>query len=365
MIAAGLLDPKALWYLTRGTGVVALILLTASVALGVLTTGRWSTPRWPRFALGGLHKHLTLLTVAFVVVHVLTTVLDGYAPVRIQDALVPFVSRYRPIWLGLGAVAFDLLLALILTSLLRVRIGPRLWRNVHWLAYACWPVALVHALGTGSDARSGFMLVAAVASIVSVVGSVLVRVWFARDGARPLRAVGAVAALVCPLLIGVWYQAGPARHGWAKRAGTPAALLAHRLLAPRTGSGTTSAVVSLPSASFASNLSGRIRQSNDSNGLLHVVITGKLTGGPGGAARIDLRGQPLEDGVTMTASAVSYVPRGTRTVYTGSVSTLAGREVVALVSTGSSRQLQLDFRLSIDARAGTVVGTVDGAPVTQ
>ena len=123
MIAAGLLDPKALWYLTRGTGVVALILLTASVALGVLTTGRWSTPRWPRFALGGLHKHLTLLTVAFVVVHVLTTVLDGYAPVRIQDALVPFVSRYRPIWLGLGAVAFDLLLALILTSLLRRRVA--------------------------------------------------------------------------------------------------------------------------------------------------------------------------------------------------------------------------------------------------
>ena len=106
-------NAKTFWYLTRGTGIVALLLLTASVALGVLTTSRWRTPRWPRFALSAVHRNLTLLTLVFIVVHVVTTVLDGYAPIRLVDAVVPFVSAYRPVWLGLGAVAFDLLLALV------------------------------------------------------------------------------------------------------------------------------------------------------------------------------------------------------------------------------------------------------------
>src|SRR6478672_494961 len=257
VITAGLLDPKALWYLTRGTGIVLLLLLTVSVALGVLTTARWRSPRWPRFALGGLHKHLTLLSVVLVVVHVLTTVADGYAPVRIKDAFVPFTSRYRPVWLGLGAMAFDLLLALVLTSLLRARIGHRLWRRVHWLAYACWPVALVHALGTGSDARAGFMLVAGLVAVTTVGGSVLARVWFVTDGAAPMRAAAATAALVVPLAIGIWFEAGPARHGWAKRAGTPAALLATRSRTVLAAVHTTP-TVSLPTTRFASTVRGRI-----------------------------------------------------------------------------------------------------------
>ena len=123
------------------------------LVLGVLGTTRWRSERWPRFLVAGLHRNLTLLAIAFVVVHVVTTVADGYAPIRLVDAVVPFVSAYRPIWLGLGAVAFDLLLALIVTSLLRARVGLRLWRAVHWLAYAAWPLALVHGLGTGSDSR--------------------------------------------------------------------------------------------------------------------------------------------------------------------------------------------------------------------
>ena len=106
--------------------------------------------------MAGLHRNLTLLALVFVAAHVVTTVADGFAPIGLLDAVVPFVSPYRPIWLGLGAVAFDLLLALVVTSLLRARIGYRSWRVVHWLAYAAWPVALVHALGTGSDARIGW-----------------------------------------------------------------------------------------------------------------------------------------------------------------------------------------------------------------
>jgi len=189
--------PSAYWYATRGTGVVALLLLTTGVLLGVLTSTRWSSPRWPRFVVSGLHRNLTLLALAFVVVHVVTTILDGYAPIGIRDAVVPFVSHYRPIWLGLGAVAFDLLLALIVTSLARGRIGLRSWKLVHWLAYASWPVALLHAFGTGSDARAGWFGLVALGSAAAVVLAVLWRVAAAREGPGAARVVGGLPPWRC------------------------------------------------------------------------------------------------------------------------------------------------------------------------
>ena len=140
----------------EGPGVVALLLLTAVLVLGIAATVRWQRPGWPRFLVADLHKHLTLLSIVFVAAHVVTTVADGFAPIRLLDAVVPFASPYRPIWLGLGAVAFDLLLALLVTSLVRARIGYGSWRVIHFLAYAAWPVALVHAFGTGSDGRMGW-----------------------------------------------------------------------------------------------------------------------------------------------------------------------------------------------------------------
>ena len=353
---AGVGNAKMFWYLTRGTGIVALLLLTASVVLGVLTTARWRTPRWPRFALSAIHRNLTLLTLVFIVVHVVTTVLDAYAPIRLVDALVPFISAYRPVWLGLGAVAFDLLLALVVTSLLRARLGYRLWRRIHWLAYASWPVALVHALGSGSDARVGFMLLAGFGSLAVVALAVLARVAVTSGRQLPARVGATLGALIAPLAIVAWYQSGPAKHGWAKRAGTPATLLAVRKQTVRQV-----AVDQPVRTSFSATLDGHITESTSANGLVDVVITGKLNRGRIGAVRIDLRGEPLQGGVSMTASGVSYVPAGTRTVYDGSVTTLDGQAVVAQVASGST-QLRLLFSLNIDAAAGTVNGSVHGTP---
>src|SRR3954453_12388633 len=128
---------KALWYATRGTGVVSLLLLTASVVLGIATSVRVETPSWPRYVIEFVHKNVSLLVMVFIALHVATTVQDGYVPIHYLDALIPFRSSYRTIWLGLGTVAFDLLLALVVTSLLRARVGYRAWRFVHWFAYAC------------------------------------------------------------------------------------------------------------------------------------------------------------------------------------------------------------------------------------
>jgi methionine sulfoxide reductase heme-binding subunit len=158
-VALAAVSPKALWYLTRGTGAVTLLLLTAAVVLGILTSVRWASPRWPRFVIEWLHRNVSLVVLVFLAVHVASAVIDGFVPLRWIDAIVPFSAGYRPLWVGLGAVALDLLVALVVTSLVRVRLGYRSWRLVHWTAYACWPIALVHSLGAGSDAWRGWMLV--------------------------------------------------------------------------------------------------------------------------------------------------------------------------------------------------------------
>lgn len=216
------------WYLTRATGSVALLLLTLALALGVADVRRFSTPAWPRFVLDALHRNVSLLALVFLALHILTSVLDSFAPISLLAAFVPFASSYRPLWLGLGAVAFDLVLAVILTSLLRQRVGHRAWRVTHWLAYACWPIALLHALGTGSDVKSTWLLALLALCLALVAAAVLTRAasGLTREtaGGR-LAAVGGLAAFVLGLLL--WLPGGPLGSEWARRAGTPTALLGH------------------------------------------------------------------------------------------------------------------------------------------
>jgi sulfoxide reductase heme-binding subunit YedZ len=224
LLAAGSLT----WYLTRSTGAVALVLLSVAVALGVADVRRFATPAWPRFVVDALHRNVSLLALAFVVAHVLTAVVDSFTSISLLAAFIPFVGSYRPLWLGLGAVAFDLLLAVIATSLLRRRLGPVAWRATHWAVYVCWPVALLHTLGTGSDAAHGWLLAVSAVSLALVVGAVLARtlgpgaVVSAR--ARGL-AVGGAAAFTAGLVL--WLPSGPLGSEWARRSGTPSTLLGH------------------------------------------------------------------------------------------------------------------------------------------
>jgi sulfoxide reductase heme-binding subunit YedZ len=160
-----------LWYATRATGLVTLLLLTASVLLGMLTSGRFATDKWPRYLTDGLHRNVSVLVLFFLALHVGTIVFDTYTHIPITAAFIPFSTTFRPGWLALGAVACDLLIALVATSLIRNRLGHRTWRFIHWTAYICWPIALAHGLGVGTD-RSTFwvfgMTVLCVATVAAV-----------------------------------------------------------------------------------------------------------------------------------------------------------------------------------------------------
>ena len=354
--------PKTLWYATRGTGIVSLLLLTAIMCLGIAGARRLRTDRWPRFLVVGLHRNLALLAVAFVALHVITTVADGFAPIGLKDGLIPFTSSYRPIWLGLGTVAFDLLLALVITSLLRARLGYRSWRALHWCAYASWPIALVHSFGTGSDARIGWMQVLGAASAAVVVAAVLARLV---DGApwTGARSLAAAAALLVPVGMLGWYVTGPGQRGWAARSGTPTRLLPQSAAAvspgrsavtPKGGASTGA----LPSPPFTATLRGRMSSTQSSNGLVLVNIRGRTRRPAPGVLWIRLQGQAITGGgVSMTASGASFGPASLPDQYLGKIISLSGTRLV-LALHGSTGGLALHVDLRINGLSHVVTGTV-------
>jgi sulfoxide reductase heme-binding subunit YedZ len=148
------LTDQFLWYTTRGAGAVSLVLLTTVVVLGVLGSLRFQAAGWPRFLTTGLHRNVALVTLVFLGLHIVTAVVDPFTNLGWASAVVPFSSSYRTFWLGLGTIAAELLAAIVVTSLVRGVLGHSAWKAIHWLAYAAWPVGVVHGLGTGTDAWS-------------------------------------------------------------------------------------------------------------------------------------------------------------------------------------------------------------------
>ena len=350
---------SALWYLTRGAGVVALLLLTVSTLVGALTAGRWRGERWPRFAVSTLHRNVTLLALVFIGIHVVTTLADRYAPIGLKDVFVPFVSQYRPVWLGLGALALDLLLAIGISTAFRKRIGYRSWRALHWSGYAAWPLALVHGLGSGSDARSGWMALLSLGCLALVLIAVFGRLMFSRSPGPRLGAGAAAFALA--LGLAAWYASGPRKQGWAARAGTPTSLLRPAAASPASARSLAAARVL---TTFSGRLDGRMSTSGpDAFGDAAVSMAMATRGGEPGVVRLTLWGSALDGGgLQMSRSRVSFQDAVSGVVSTGSVVELDGTLVAADVTSPSGSTLRLVMRLQIDAGAGTVTGTINASP---
>lgn len=174
---------NALWYVGRGTGVVTLVLFSIVVALGIATRSARPVLGMPRFAVTAVHRSASLLALVFLGIHIVSMLVDPSAPLYLVDVVVPFAGPYRALWLGLGTIAMELIVALVVTSLLRPRIGLRTWRFVHWAAYLAWPVAILHSVGTGTDNGQPWLW----AVVVSCGVLVLASLWY-RMSIRPVRA---------------------------------------------------------------------------------------------------------------------------------------------------------------------------------
>jgi sulfoxide reductase heme-binding subunit YedZ len=213
-------NPQLTWFLTRASGVVALALLTLSMALGIGASTRLSSTRWPRFVTQGLHRNISLYVLVLLALHVGASVVDDFVTITVQESFIPFIGTYRPVYMGLGTLSSDLVIAVIVTSLLRQRIGYGTWHAVHWTSYMCWPLGIVHALGTGTDTRRAWSLWFTVACVVLVL---VAFGWRIVDGwpRRALLRTSAALVMACAVaIVFSWARQGPFAPGWSKRSGT-------------------------------------------------------------------------------------------------------------------------------------------------
>ena len=207
------------WDTARAGGFAAYILLSVAVSVGLVLRNRWQTPKWPRLITNELHGYLSLLALVFIVVHVLAVLVDPFTHFGLAEVLVPFVSHYRPVWMGLGIVALYLLLAVWLSSRLRTRIRYEAWRRIHVLAYGVYIAATIHGLGTGSDTRSGWAPIVYASSVVVVGGLAARRLLVPAARGQRRRPVLAAVGGGLILLTATWAVAGPLAAHWGARAG--------------------------------------------------------------------------------------------------------------------------------------------------
>jgi hypothetical protein len=361
--------PSALWYLTRATGAVTLLLLTASVVIGVVTVGRLQTAGWPRFVVEGLHRNISLLAILILLVHIVTSVLDPFASIHLLDAVVPFIATYRPLWLGLGAFASDLLIAIAITSVVRRHLGHAVWRATHWLAYLCWPMAVLHTVGTGSDVKQFWLLALTAVCVVAVIVAVWARIGFGWPERRGLRGTAFAASVALPAILVAWLPSGPLGAGWARRAGTPASALVRTTSstgssASSTGSGGSSTPVLSPVTAFSARVSGTVSQSQTANGLVAVTISLAVANATLPVLRLQIIGEAVAGGgVQMTSSTASIGSAANPVRFTGAITALNGTEIGARVSSADGSALDLALALQINPSGGSAVGTLQATPI--
>ena len=336
----------------------------ASASLG---TVRFTAERWPRFAIDAVHRDVSLLVMVVLVIHIVTSVLDGFAPITLLDggdpvrlAVPPAVARVS------GTLSFDLLLvAIVATSLVRRRLGYRSWRAIHWLAYASWPVAVLHGLGTGSDSQQWWMLALTVVCMRRRAGRGVDADRGRRSRHETIRAAraGAGARVVTPLGLAIFTLAGPLQRGWAGAPGRPASCCTRppRVRAtagPRGGGCTRSPRRRQPR--LHRRLSPAALREPPRRRCRRRPRAQRDAAGSAGKLRVRIAGAPVGGGLSMTGSQVDLRAAGVPSVFAGQIVSLRGTEFSARVtdSQGRARPARQppDRSDSRDRVTGTAVG---------
>jgi methionine sulfoxide reductase heme-binding subunit len=350
----------ALWYLARAAGTVALIALSLTVLLGIVSWSRVTATGWPRLLTTNVHRNTSMLALVLVAVHIVAVVLDGFVPIAWLDAVIPFRSMYRPTWLGLGAMGFDLMIALAVTGLLRRRIGWKRFRTLHWAAYAAWGLVMVHSIGTGTDPRQSWFKMVVLVVLVAVIGAAAARSLMARSQTRTTHAAAAVGVIVAACVLVVWATHGPLKAGWAARAGTPPAVLAKvraqavGVTLVATAKDTTAAdraraLRALPSLPFQSPIAGSAQIVNASDGTPWVVIDTQLQSTK---ARLRLSAPTAGGPVNIVFGPSSDAAR-----FRGVGVVNPDGSVTASIQAGRTA-IHINVQLLIDLNAGSATGTI-------
>ena len=311
------------WYAARAAGIVAYVLLTVVVAFGLALAGRapgrgrWR--RWPMFAVEDVHRAGGLLVGTFVAIHVLTIAIDSVLPFSLGQLVVPLASRYRPVWVALGIVAAELLLALAITNHYRDRMPRRWWRGAHFANFAVWTAATLHGMGSGTDRSAPWMMAVFAASVAAIAGAAAWRLAAAGKLPPRLRPAGTLSAGGTAALLALGLLAGP--------------LHAH----PRPWNATA----------FADTLGGRIVQQSAATRAI-VSMAGQGAGRQNVLVRADLLVAPgrLEN----TSFRMEFLPSGA--ICTGRVSAVRrfGFEARCRMPDGSRRRVHAQWRLESSAR---------------
>jgi hypothetical protein len=344
------------WTVARAGGFLAYGLLTASVVFGLVLGLGWRSKRWTRFVTTETHRFITLLGLVFIVIHGVALLLDPFIGFTPLEILVPGLSHYRPLYVGLGIVGGYLALSIWASEYLRSRIGYRWWRRFHVLAFLAWALATLHGIGNGTDTRSPWAIAVYGISAALVVGLLALRLrprGLPRPASLVRPAVGA-AALVAVAAVGAWTYTGPMQPGWNAVANNGRG--SGSTIASSTAPSTVTAApqpVPLAAQAFRDDLAGSVQQSSDGGTLL---IDANLAGTPGGRFQLQVPAT-VEGG----ASGSFKMRNATGTTCVGTVASLQRGQVGVTCTdqAGSSWAITIQLQL---ARDGTILGRMDGQP---
>jgi methionine sulfoxide reductase heme-binding subunit len=303
------------WYAARAGGIVAYVLLSVNVGLGLAMTGKKSMKHWPRFALEDVHRFAGLLTGTFLVVHIVAVAIDAYLPFSIVSLVVPLTATYRPIWTAMGIVAAELLLALAVTNHYRnTKLSYAFWRRAHYVNFAVWGAATLHGVGSGTDRSTPWMLAIFAVAVGMVCGLTTWRVLRRAQRAPQTLRLWPVAASLAGVVMIASLGLGPLR------------------FRPKTWD----------AAAFSDTLSGQILTDS---GTTHGIVS--MSGNGTGSQRVLVRADLLvtADSLDSTAFQMEYLPSGT--LCTGTVTDVrsASFDATCAMPNGAPRYVAASWSL--------------------
>jgi predicted ferric reductase len=166
---------QIMWFITRSAGLTSYLLVWFSVAWGLAVPSKILDRLLHRSFTYDFHQFISLLAIGFIALHIGILMFDRYLPYNLAQILVPFLSPYRPVWVGIGVLSLYLILLVTVTYYLRARIGMKAFRMIHGFSLLAYLGVLVHAVMSGTD--TSLMAVSIMYAVTFLVTVFLTAYW--------------------------------------------------------------------------------------------------------------------------------------------------------------------------------------------